>query len=87
MGIWGADVNQLRTLGKKLQHGADVLNDQRTQLAATLNGTQWMGPDADSFRNEWDSVHFPALVNAAHALSEAGTRAAQNANEQEIASR
>ena len=87
MAIWGADVNQLRTLGKKLQHGADILNDQRTQLSAALNSTQWMGPDADAFRNDWDSSHAPALSAAAHALSVAGTRAASNANEQEQASR
>lgn len=86
MAVWGANIEQLRTLGKKMQKGADVLNDQRTTLSSSLNSTQWIGPDAEKFRTEWDSTHAPALSNAAHALSVAGTNAARNANEQEQAS-
>ncbi|MDP5228431.1 MULTISPECIES: WXG100 family type VII secretion target [Arthrobacter] len=87
MGIWGADVQQLRALGKKLDNGGQTIDDQRTQLTSALNGTQWMGPDADKFKNEWQSQHVPALNKVAEALRTAGKSAAKNATEQETASK
>jgi len=86
MAIWGADVQQLKTLGSKLQAGSNEIEQQRNTLNKVLHSTDWKGPDADRFRNEWQSQHMTALSKVAQALDEAGKKATKNANEQEQAS-
>ncbi|MGW9413956.1 WXG100 family type VII secretion target [Arthrobacter cupressi] len=86
MAIWGADVQQLKTLGSKLSAGSNEIEQQRNTLNKVLHGTDWKGPDADKFRNEWQSQHMTALQKVAQALDEAGKKATKNANEQEQAS-
>ena len=86
MAIWGADVQQLKTLGSKLVAGSNEIEQQRNTLNKVLHSTDWKGPDADRFRNEWQSQHMTALQKVAQALDEAGKKATKNANEQEQAS-
>lgn len=86
MAIWGADVEQLRGLGGKLQAGAEVILEQRSQLNAALNQTDWKGPDADKFRDEWTSQHAGNLQKVADALREASNDAKRNAEQQSQAS-
>ena len=87
MAIWGADVEQLRTLGTKLQAGASEIEQQRSNLTRLLDSTQWKGPDADHFRGEWSGKHTSALNQVIQALKDAGQMATKNANEQDQASR
>ncbi|MEE2523614.1 hypothetical protein V1639_13345 [Pseudarthrobacter sp. J75] len=87
MAIWGADVAQLKTLGTKLKAGANDIEKQKTLLTKLLAGTDWKGPDADRFRNEWNGQHVSSLAKVAQALEEAGQKATKNAGEQENASR
>ncbi|MGG5172064.1 hypothetical protein ACQR35_09375 [Pseudarthrobacter sp. J1738] len=86
MAIWGADIAQLKTLGTKLQAGSTAITEQKTTLTKILGSTDWKGPDADRFRNEWSSHHVPSLAKVAEALREAGQKATKNASEQEQAS-
>lgn len=86
MAIWGADVTQLKTLGTKLQAGSQEIDNQRTLLTKVLAGTQWLGPDADKFRNEWNGEHVAALTRVSQALQQASQQANRNATEQESAS-
>jgi hypothetical protein len=87
MAIWGADVEQLKTLGTKLQSGASEIEQQRSNLTRLLDSTQWKGPDADHFRGEWSGKHTSALNQVTQALKDAGQMATKNANEQDQASR
>jgi uncharacterized protein YukE len=87
MAIWGADVEQLRNLGTKLQAGAAEIEQQRTNLSRVLDSTTWEGPDAKHFRSEWSGTHTSALNQVVQALKDAGRKATQNANEQDQASR
>jgi hypothetical protein len=82
MAIWGADVEQLRTLGSKLQNGASEIESHRSNLTTLLNNTEWRGPDADQFKNKWNGEHTTMLKQVVEALNEAGTRAKQNADQQ-----
>jgi hypothetical protein len=84
--MWGADVNQLKTLGSKLQAGSQEIDNQRSMLTKVLEGTQWMGPDADKFRNDWNGEHVAALTRVSQALQQASQQAARNAADQESAS-
>ena len=83
MAIWGADVQQLRDLGKQLQSGATDIETQKSKLNQLLNTTDWKGPDADKFRGEWDSNHMTQLTRVAEALKEAGQKAGKNADQQD----
>ncbi|WP_159823500.1 WXG100 family type VII secretion target [Arthrobacter sp. 9AX] len=82
MAIWGADVDQLRQLGNKLKSGASEIETQRATLTKLLHSTDWRGPDADKFKQEWDGQHTSLLNKVAEALKEAGTKATQNAEQQ-----
>ncbi|QDW31203.1 hypothetical protein FFF93_016615 [Arthrobacter sp. KBS0702] len=86
MAIWGADVAQLKTLGSKLQAGSQEIENQKSMLTKVLAGTQWMGPDADKFRNEWNGEHMAALTRVSQALQQASQQATRNAADQESAS-
>jgi uncharacterized protein YukE len=87
MAIWGADVEQLRTLGSKLQAGAAEIEQQRSNLSRVLDSTTWEGPDAQHFRSEWSGTHTAALNHVIQALKDAGQKATKNATEQDQASR
>ena len=86
MAIWGADVEQLRQLGSKLQAGASEIETQKSTLTKLLHGTDWKGPDADKFKGEWDGQHSTLLTKVAEALKEAGSQAKRNAEQQSQAS-
>jgi NADH:ubiquinone oxidoreductase subunit len=47
---------------------------------------QWVGNDASSFRSDWQSHHRTQLNNVTDALSDASSRATNNADQQEQAS-
>ena len=86
MAIWGADVAQLKTLGTKLQAGSQEIANQKSLLTKVLAGTDWKGPDAEKFRNEWNGEHVAALTRVSQALQQAGQQATRNAADQESAS-
>jgi uncharacterized phage infection (PIP) family protein YhgE len=86
MPIWGADVDQLRELGNKLNTGANEIDSQRNLLNSALENTQWEGPDADRFKEQWRGEHTSRLKQVAEALREAGNKAKRNAEEQSNAS-
>ncbi|MGX1163251.1 type VII secretion system (Wss) protein ESAT-6 [Arthrobacter sp. SLBN-100] len=86
MAIWGADVDQLRQLGSKLQAGATEIESQRNSLTNALTSTDWKGPDADRFRDQWTGEHTSMLNKVAEALRDAGQKARKNAEEQSSAS-
>lgn len=65
MAMWGADVQQLRQLGSKLQEGASQIETQKSNLTSLLNSTNWKGPDADKFREEWSGTHTTQLTRVA----------------------
>lgn len=86
MPIWGADTAQLKALGTKLQAGSSEIEKQKSLLTRALDSTDWMGPDADKFRNDWQGSHVADLNRVARALEEAGKQATKNAAQQEEAS-
>ncbi|MEE2521433.1 hypothetical protein V1639_13310 [Pseudarthrobacter sp. J75] len=86
MAIWGADVAELKKLGTKLKAGSAEIEKQKSTLTKVLAGTDWKGPDADRFRNEWNGQHVSSLAKVAQALEDAGQQATKNAAEQEKAS-
>lgn len=86
MAFWGADVDQLRQLSSQLNQKAGEIESVLSSLTAQLGNTDWRGPDSEAFRREWEGSHTNALKQVANALRDASGKAAQNANQQHIAS-
>lgn len=83
MAVWGLDVQQVRQLSTQLNQKASDIDSILTSLTSALNGTQWEGPDATQFRNDWTGQHTSSLRQVAQALRDAASKAQQNATAQE----
>ena len=82
-GFFGADVEQLRILARQLSSEADELLSITTRLGNRIDGVAWRGPDADKFRNDWNTRLVSSLRSAARALHDASGGAETNARQQE----
>ena len=83
MAMWGLDVQQVQQLSSQLDQKATDIENALSQLTNLLGSTQWEGPDATSFRNDWSGQHTAALRQVIQALRDAATKAQQNANAQD----
>jgi Fic family protein len=83
--MYGADVQAVRTLSRHLHDASSQIEGLSRQLTNLLGSTQWEGPDASSFRNDWTS-HQSALNNVVSSLNSASQAAQRNADQQEQAS-
>ncbi len=81
--MWGLDVQQVRQLSSQLNQKAGEIESALSTLTSALGNTQWVGPDATNFRNDWSGQHTSALRQVIQALRDAATKAQQNANAQE----
>ncbi|AUZ35533.1 hypothetical protein C3B78_14450 [Arthrobacter sp. PGP41] len=85
--MWGADVEQLRTLAKQFGTTADLLLQQSTQLSSQINNTpSWKGQDAEHFRSDWNGNHRALLQKTAARLKQESKLLLTNADEQDRAS-
>ena len=82
----GMDIGQVRGFSGQLSTSAGQINEIVSKLSAMLGNTQWVGPDAAQFRQNWDCVHVQALRRVVAELQEASQRARQNADDQETTS-
>jgi uncharacterized protein YukE len=86
MAVWGLDVEQVRGLSKQLTTQSQQVQTILTTLTSALQNVQWTGPDAEGFRNEWNTTHTAALKQVITALEDASQKAAKNAADQEATS-
>lgn len=86
MAVWGQDVEQVRRLSSQLNNEASSIRTIVSTLTSTLAQTEWTGPDADRFRNDWQSQHVPNLNRVIEALQETAQAASANAQAQESTS-
>jgi hypothetical protein len=85
--LWGADVDQLRTLARQFSKTADLLLQQSTQLSGQINNTPaWKGQDAEHFRSDWNGNHRALLQKTASRLKQESKLLLANADEQDRAS-
>ena len=85
--LWGADVEQLRTLAQQFSKTADLLQQQSTQLSSQINNNPaWKGADAQRFRSDWNSSHRTLLQQTVSRLQQESKVLLRNADEQEKAS-
>lgn len=85
-GMYGADVEQLRTLANQFSQAADQLDRGRLQVGDGIRISAWVGPFAASFRIRWDSENSLRIAAAARRLREGARVLRANADEQAQAS-
>lgn len=86
MAMYGQDIEQVQNLSSQLNAKADDIQNVITQLSSAISSVQWMGPDADRFRSDWQSQHTAQLKAVVSALRTASQNASRNAQEQQSAS-
>ncbi len=86
MAFTGMDIQAVRQLATQMRQKADEIEQIKNQLTSALNGAQWVGPDQQKFKSEWDGSCTQSLTRVAEVLRQAGQAAEQNAPQQEQAS-
>ena len=88
MAFLGMDVEQVQNLSRQLDQKATDITNMISTLNITLQSTEWKGPDADQFRNDWNSTLSQKLRQVSESLKQASQSASRNAREQqEVANR
>lgn len=82
----GMDVQAVRTLAQQLSSDAEEIDQIASKLTSQLDGTQWVGSDASSFRDSWNGSYRQQLATVVNALRDAAQAATSNANQQDEAS-
>ena len=52
----GADVEQLDLLSRKFDEEAQKIEATISVIGSQVHGTWWQGPDAERFRNQWETA-------------------------------
>lgn len=86
MALFGQDIEQVQQLSVQLNAKADEIQNVISQLSSAVSSVQWMGPDAERFKSEWQSTHVSQLRTVVEALRSASQNARRNAQEQQTAS-
>ncbi|WP_164545079.1 C2 family cysteine protease [Antribacter gilvus] len=81
--MYGADVEQLRALGRAITRHGEDLESSMSQVASAVTSSPWRGPVRDRFLETWRTEHTSAVRAAVASLAEAGRGAAVNADAQE----
>jgi uncharacterized protein YukE len=70
MGMQGADIMQMQQLEQRLQQESQAVKELMQRINSTLENTQWTGPAADRFKQEWQGNFMKALNTLSDALGQ-----------------
>jgi len=70
MGMQGADIAQMQQLEQRLQAESGAVQELMKRITGTLETTNWTGPAADRFKQEWRDDFSKALNTLAEALGQ-----------------
>lgn len=85
-GLYGADIEQLRSLSKSMGLSGSRLSDTEHRINALVASAAWKGTDAGRFQSEWTGTLRPMLNKATQSLIEASKVLLTQADEQQGAS-
>jgi hypothetical protein len=85
-GMYGADINELRTLSTSLAKSGSSLKSVESTVNSLMQSAAWRGTDGDRFRSEWSSTLGPMLNKASESLRSQSTSLLKHADEQQQAS-
>lgn len=72
MSMYGANPDQLESLGTTLSRQVQTIESLMSAVSAALSGTTWVGPARDRFEEEWRSSFRGALDRLNQAFEAAG---------------
>jgi uncharacterized protein YukE len=82
----GMNVEEVKHLGQVLQQKAADIQAIISEINGKVNGTTWMGPDAQAFKEQWWPEHQQHLKAVSDQIQGFGQSALNNASEQESVS-
>ena len=82
MAMYGMDIEQVRQLATLFGQKADDIQQIIQTVSSRLSSTNWVGPDADQFENDWNSTLVPDLRRVEQSLRDAQQKANKNASDQ-----
>ncbi len=72
MSMYGANPEQLTSLGRSLKQQITSIEGVISTVASSLAGTTWTGPARDQFESEWNTSFRTALGKLNQAFEAAG---------------
>jgi uncharacterized protein YukE len=81
MSIYGANPEQLATLGRTLTNQIEAIDRIIGTIDGVLGGTTWQGPARDRFGEEWNGSFKQALARLNEAFGAAGRDCVMRAEE------
>lgn len=72
MSLYGANPDQLESLGNTLSRQVQSVEAVMSTVTAALSGTTWVGPARERFEEEWRSSFRQALDRLNQAFEAAG---------------
>ena len=81
MSTYGANPEQLATLGRTLSNQIGTINQLMSTVDGVLNGTTWMGPARERFGQDWNGSFKQALNRLNEAFDAAGRDCVARSNE------
>ncbi|WP_457963064.1 hypothetical protein M1E17_16485 [Arthrobacter sp. D1-29] len=85
-GLYGADIEQLRTLSKTMGQSGSRLKTVESTVNSLVQSAAWKGADGDRFRSEWTSSLRPMLSRTSESLESQSQLLLKHADEQDQAS-
>lgn len=85
-GLYGADIEQLRSLSKSMDRSGSRLMDTERQITSLVASIEWKGNDGGRFRREWSDTWRPMMRQTSQSLLDASKTLLTQADEQEQAS-
>lgn len=82
-GFQGADTDQLRDHGTSCRTGASRISEVLDRAGAAIDGVEWVGPDADAFREEWYGTIRPGAQDSLERLRTLSDALAKQADDQD----
>jgi hypothetical protein len=73
MSMYGANPEQLASLGRSLKQQITSIEGVVSAVSAALGGTTWVGPARDQFEQDWNTTFRNALSKLNQAFDAAGS--------------
>ncbi|MGP9537749.1 WXG100 family type VII secretion target [Brachybacterium sp. AOP43-C2-M15] len=85
-GFWGAETEGVRRQASACTAAAGTVESLLATCTALIDGVEWVGPDAEAFRQRWSGDVGPRLEQVAQDLRAGGVELDRHAEEQDGAS-
>lgn len=73
MSMYGANPEQLASLGRSLKQQITSIESVMSTVSSALSGTTWVGPARDQFESDWNTSFRTALNKLNQAFDAAGS--------------